>query len=284
MRICLTAVSIAILTICLCGCGGDLIANRPHMLAVEGWIEQDEPPIVILSATVDARVALDTDIPMSFFESQYVHDAIVKVTVNHKEYLLQGKEDNRYPASYIYTTDDLRGEEGHSYDLDIEWHGQHFASSTEILPVVALDSVGFEKSLNNKTSIVAHFKDNPETKDYYQLFVQTDTLHTEHFTAAFLGSLDDDIFSNGEVKTTVYKGKQADGTNLDPFFNSGEKVRLKLCHIDLAAYQYWISYHKAALLSQNQFFPMKTDLKGNIAGALGYWFGYGTCRKEITIP
>lgn len=250
-------------------------------LVVEGWIEDGEFPVVILTRSVPIMteaIAIDS------LWGYVVRWATVTVSCGDSSVVLTGKYDDRYFPPYIYTTGRMRGESGKVYSLNVAYKEFHAEGKTYIPESKPLDSLRIDKVADNDTlyTITACFTDNTEEKNYYQFFVRTGN-YSRQFLAAYLGSVNDNVLT-GYTEVPIYQGHQFGKKKYTPYFVSGDTVAVKLAHLDSQSYSFWNEYNKALSLKDNMMFPKSTNLPSNINGGIGYWCGYGITTAYTIIP
>ena len=250
-------------------------------LVVEGWIENGEFPVVILTRSVPI---LEEGIDVEDLWEYVVRWATVTVSCGDSSVVLTGKYDSRYFPPYIYTTGRMRGESGKTYSLSIDYKQFHAEGKTHIPEPKKLDALRVDKISNNDTlySITACFTDNTAEKNYYQFFTKTGNKNRQ-FLAAYLGSVNDNVLT-GYTEVPIHQGHQFGKKDYMPYFISGDTVAVKFAHLDSISYSFWSEYDKAISFNNNMMFPKSTNLPSNIRGGLGYWCGYGSVTTYIIIP
>ena len=127
----------SLLAFCMIACDdGDVTIDTPQSLVVEGWIENGEFPVVIVTKTLPVTTEYQS---MNDLSDYLVRWAKVTVSDGEKSVVLTGMYDESYYPPYVYTTSYLRGETGKSYSLTVEYEGKTLTSTTTIpatLPVV----------------------------------------------------------------------------------------------------------------------------------------------------
>lgn len=130
------------LSFLLGGCSQDVSTSSQSQLVVEGWIDAGGFPVVKLTRTIplsDDALSLDS-------LSRYM-DRWAKVTISDGERteVLAGRYDKKYFPPFIYTTYDMRGEEGREYSLRVEASDGKVAEARTRIPVSAkIDSFRVE--------------------------------------------------------------------------------------------------------------------------------------------
>ena len=84
-------------------------------------------------------------------------------------------------------------------------------------------------------------------------------------------------------KLSVKHGRDNLQKDFTPFFKKDEVVRVKFSALTDEGYAFWRSFEDMLALSRIPLMPVNTNLKSNVAGALGYWQGYGSSFYEVRI-
>lgn len=263
-----------------CDDGFDLTNTDNSQLVVEGWIEDDGFPIVILTRSM----AISTEYRnMEDLNDYFIRWAKVTVNNGSDSVVLTGKYDKGFFPPFIYTTSKMRGEVGKHYTLTMEYKDYHATATTTIPSVPEHCSFSVERSLESDTlfQITAIFNDNPKEKNYYQFFTRLGT-KTKQFQASLLGTIDDTVLDN-VTKIPVYRGQQLNQKGYTPFFTLSDTVSVKFAQIDETSFRIWDSYTKMLSLSSNMFLSTITDITTNIKGGYGYWCGFGAITDHIVI-
>lgn len=268
--------TIAILT----SCTSDFIIQEEPQLVVEGWIESGGYPNVIVT----------TSIPISkeHKNTEEVMDCMVKwakVTVSdgEREVILTGFADKNIMPPYIYRSAEMKGEPGKTYTLDVEYKDFHATATTTIPEAVPIKSIRQNKvnASDDKYTLTLSF-DDPEPKgNYYKIF--SSRANERQFLSTYLGVLSDDIL-NREVNVEIYPGHTLkDIEDYDLFYTKGSEVEVRLCTIDETSYTFWKEYGDVLSFGRNFLLPYTKTITSNMNGAYGYWCGYGTSSRILTI-
>lgn len=272
----------SLLAFCIMACDdGDITIDTSQSLVVEGWIENGEFPVVIVTKTLPVTTEYQNMNDLSDYLARW---AKVTVSDGEKSVVLTGMYDESYYPPYVYTTSYLRGEAGKTYTLTVEYEDKTLTSSTTIpatLPVV--DHYQIEKCQGTEDlyQIKACFHDNPQEKDYYLFFTKIG-LESNHYLASYLGAVNDDMISN-YVEYPVYRGQRYDNTEYTPYFEAGEVVSVKLAKVDQSTFLFWDQYTKSQSLNSNMFLSTSTSLPNNIKGGMGYWSGFASVISYLEI-
>lgn len=271
-----------------------------NLIVVEGYIETDLPPYVIL--TRSQTFFSSTDI--NSINANFIRGAKVTVDDGTQTVILTELASDSIPAEIadtlasflgiplktttnpnglsivVYTTLEMRGQEGRTYKLQIETGEERVSAITTIPLANILDSVW----------TVTH----PETDTLVNLYVRyADPAGQENFIRYFNASnsnvfypplyssvLDDKSFFNVDGKTfdiPLEKGynKYEDvdfGTY--PYFSAKDTITLRWCTIDRDHFKFWSTAEYNRNNGGNPF-SSPTTITSNIKGGLGIWGGYG---------
>lgn len=269
--------------ICLVACDDDNIsADVPQTLAVEGWIENGEFPIVMVTKTLPVSTEYQN---LDELSAYLVRWAKVTVSDGEKSVVLIGRYDDNYYPPYIYTTPYMRGELGKTYTLTVEYEGKTLSSYTTIPQTQPnLDRYRVEKceGTEDQYQIKACFRDNPHEKNYYLFFVKTGAELTNHYLGAYMGAVNDDMISE-YVEYPVYQGHQYNQNKYTPYFKAGDVVSVKFVQVDQSSWTFWDQYTKSQTLQSNMFLSTFMPLPSNIEGGTGYWSGLASVVSHLVI-
>ena len=264
----------------LCSCKGDYMETAPSQLVVEGWIEHDGFPVVMVTQSVP----LSTEpVLLDHLENYIVKWAKVQVSDGENTVVLTGKYDNRYFPPYIYTTGNLRGMQGKDYTLTVEY-GEHTATATTHIPAPPyVERIWQEPCPNNDTLVTykVRLHDNPNEKNYYQLFCSSRDAQLLQLSATYMGCISDDLIDRS-ADFTVYRPSTAMGEeDHSIYFSSNDKVMIKVAQIDEASHNFWSDYSQNMLLSGNLLMSSYQNLRSNIHGGYGIWCGMGCVEASF---
>lgn len=274
-------------TICFAACSENDEATAPSELVVEGWIDAGEFPIVKLTHTI----GLTYDGVDINDLSQYVDKwARVSLSDGEREVVMIGKATHSYYPPYIYTTSEMRGEEGKTYHIRAEASDGTVAEAVTTIPTpVSIDSFSVEPVGG---TLDDDYEDAPHVARY-QLYAYTKErrrckLFTrvisrdDEFLSAYLG-INDSTTIGCDGRISVSRGRTNLEKEYSPYFGENDTVLVKFSAINDEAYEFWRDFEDMADLSRNPLFPVTKNLHSNISGALGYWFGYGSTFYVVQI-
>lgn len=101
------------------------------------------------------------------------------------------------------------------------------------------------------------------------------------YAPSYLGTFDSEF--NKDDFIAVNRGRSNPIDRFEYYYSSGDSVRFKLASIDSTSYDFWTKFEENVLFSHISLITYDNNIKGNIDGGLGYWFGYGVERYAIKI-
>ncbi len=248
-------------------------------IVVEGWIEQDQFPIVYLTKSFPFFSKIDS---ASLFE-QIVSEAKVTVSCeNESEILTLRRDESHYPP-YYYIGTEMKGKVGKRYDLKVEISGKIITSSSVIEKVPYFDKLYYQPENPGDTIGHLYFEimDDPAAKNYYRTF--TMIKHKENrYYPTLLNSYDDQYYNGEKINFNLYKGYKSisDYTKNDIYFIRGDTINVRFCSVEREQFDFWNSYQGKAL-NITSFASSPNKIKSNIIGGLGIWGGYGASYYQI---
>ncbi|MBA2248944.1 MAG: DUF4249 domain-containing protein [Chitinophagaceae bacterium] len=266
--------------------------DAPDLLVVDASIENNKPPVVLLSKSL----AYFSNISPEILAASFVHDAVVTIsngtrTQTLKEYSIDTTGGNKI---YFYTIDTTNivntflGSFNTSYNLKIISNGNEYTATTTI-PVLAKkpDSLWWKPapfvSDTNKVIVMTKATDPPGLGNYVRYYTRK---NNGPFLPGENSVYDDQLIDGTTYEIPVMPG--IDRNNKvkfeDNYFKRGDTVTLKLCNIDHVTYKFW-STMEFAYQSIGNPFASPNKVLGNISnGALGAFCGYAAFYKTIIIP
>ena len=255
---------------------------RPEKLpmVVEGWIEEGETPVVIVTHAVD----LTAD--SASFDDIVEKWGRVSIFDGDERVILTGHLNKDYTPSFIFTTSRIKGKPGHTYRLLIETETDTVEAESAIAPsgpsITSLKAELVEGS--DSLYLIRAFVSGLEADGYYKFFVKSEGNETRYF-GSFLGNFRGSDY-DAERGYVITKGKHSaySGETTDHYFHPGETVSVRLCSMEGNLYDFWKSYDEQVSLSDNLFFNFTSTQPTNIAGGRGYWAAYTASTRAIYIP
>ena len=262
-------------------------------LVVDGSIENDKAPMIILSNSLDYF----SKISPSILEKSFVHNALVTLsdgtkTQQLKEYAVPLSTED---SIYYYSIDSSNlsnafvGKFNSQYALHIEAAGKTYDANTTI-PSLAkkIDSLWWIKAPDNpdsnKVILMSKVTDPPGLGNYIRYFTRVnDSLFYPGLNSVYDDQIVDGTTYSIQVEKGVDRNQSIDFENYS-FFERGDTVTVKLCNIDKATFDFWRTM-EFSYQSVGNPFSTPTKVLGNISnGALGYFGGYAAQYKGLIIP
>jgi hypothetical protein len=265
------------------------LKNADDVLVVDGQIENNQPPVIVLTKSFDYFGKIDPQI----LANSFIRNAVVTITNGTQTHTLK-----EYPVSfgngytgYFYSNDILNpstsflGEFNKKYTLNIKADGKEYTSFTTIPLLTKIpDSLFFKQAPQNpdtnKRVLMTRATDPPGLGNYIRYF-------TKKNSGNFLPG-ENSVFDDAFVDGTTYTLQVEQGIDRNNrvkadsnFFKRGDTVTLKLCNIDKATYTFWNTWEFAQQSIGNPF-SQPNKVIGNINnGALGAFYGYAAYYKTV---
>lgn len=284
-----------IISIIITGCEKaiDFTLDSPEpRLVVEATIENGQPPIVVLSQSLNYFSSIDPRL----LASSFVHNADVFLTNGSLIHKL--KEYNYAIANdykiYYYSIDSSNlasafvGELRKQYSLRINYQLKEYTATTSIPGITKrVDSLWWKQAPantdTNKVVAVVRVTDPAGFGDYVRYFTKR---NKEPYYPPINSAFDDLVIDGTTYELQVDPGvnRNIERKEEEHFFNRGDTVTFKLCNIDKATFDFWRTMEYSYSSIGN---PFATPVKvlGNISnGALGYFGGYAAQYHTLVIP
>lgn len=280
-----------ILTSCEKGVTFDLEESSPKIV-VDASIETNQPPIVILSKSMNFFDQITPDIlANSFVRNADVYVSNGTLTHKLKEYTVPLGTGYTF---YFYSIDSSSlatafvGQTNTPYSLRIVAEGKEYTASTKIPAITRrIDSLFYKQAPGsndtNKVALMVRATDQAGYGDYIRYFTKR---NREQFYPAFNSVYDDQIIDGTTYEVEVERGVDRTQDLPDDYtlFEKGDTVTLKLCQIDKATYDFWRTMEFSYGSIGNPF-ASPTKVLSNISnGALGYFGGYAPQFRTVIIP
>lgn len=273
--------SLFLASLLLSACDADYIIHEEPQLVVEGWIESGGYPHVIVTTTIpvsEERQNIDQ------IADCMVRWAKVTVSDGEREVILSGFADKSIMPPYIYRTTEMKGEVGKTYTLKVEYKDFVATATTTIPEIVPIKDIKQNKveGTDDQYTLTLSFEDPEPKGNYYKVF-SSPTPNGRQFFSTYLSVLSDEI-TGKQVDVEVYPGHTfQDIENFNLFFKKDETVSVRLCSIDKSAYNFWRDYSDIQSFGRNYMLPYTKTIRTNMEGAYGYWCGYGSDIRVVTI-
>lgn len=263
----------------LASCREEETPQASMPLVVEGWIEEGEMPVVIVSRAVDMTQDVGS------FDGAVEKWCRVSVFDDGRRVLLTGQPDTRYMPPFIYTTSDLRGKEGHTYRLMVETERDTVYAESRLPASILIESLTAQKreDADSLYSIRARLR-NVDPEGYYKFYTRIMD-GEERYYPAFLGTFRGSDY-DPEAGFVITRGIHAgyDNAEFNHYFKSGDRVMVKICTMSADLYEFWRVYDSNVSLSGNLFFTFAENCPHTVYGGFGYWGAFGMSRRSVRIP
>lgn len=264
----------------------------PDVLVVDASIENNQPPIVVLSKSF----AYFSKISPEVLDTSFVHDAMVTIsngtqTQQLKEYVVDstgGYSVYYYSIDTADITSVFQGQLNTTYTLKVVREGNEYTAITTIPSLSKkIDSLWWQPTPfaddSTEVDLFVRATDPPGLGNYIRYYTKTND-------GAYLPG-EQSVFDDELIDGTTYDLKVQPGIDRNNpiafdkiFFHRGDTATLKLSNIDHATYQFWLTMEFAYQSIGNPF-ASPNKVLGNISnGALGAFCGYASDYKTIVIP
>lgn len=295
----------------------DLPDYEPE-ISVEGQIQNNQPPLIILTKTQGYFDPVDANT----FGNTFVRGATVTLSNGDgTNYPLQEICTSDIPDSLkplisqitgipresldvfnycVYTSFNplIWGEAGKTYSLAVLAEGKTLTAQTIIPPLIALDSIWYQRGVGQDSLgfMWASLTDPDTVGNNYRWYAQRINKHTfgvqngeqkDAFPVAPLGSVFDDKFFNGLSFEFAYqRGEVGNIENQDDegpeegYFKDYDTVVVKFTTIDRKTF-YYLRTLEDQVSTTGSPFASAGNLPGNVAGGHGMFIGYGVVYDTV---
>ncbi len=269
-------------------------SSQSVQLVVDAQIENNSPPVVILSTSLNYFSTIDsTTLYNSFINNAKVFLSDGTKTIQLKNYefkFANGYRYNFYSTDLSDPTHTILGVLGKTYQLTIDYNGALYNSETTIpLLTKQIDSLWYRPVPNRPLTdsfvvLSAKITDPPGLGNYIRFYTK---INAKDFFPGFNSVFDDNVVDGKSYAVDLPKG--IDKNNIEKgennsFYKKGDTITVKFCNINKASYEFWRTWEYAYQSIGNPFSSPGVVI-GNINnGALGAFCGYAAQYKKIIIP
>lgn len=271
--------TVLLITGVLFSCSKEKPVTGNSSLVVEGWIENGDYPVVLVSESFmvqDGKTIHAADIV-----EHIAKWAKVSVSDGDKTVVLTGMADSRYFPPYIFTTTDIIGQVGKSYSLKVEYKDYVATAETSIPQPVPIDTVYVKEYKDSLASVSCCFTDPVPLGNYYKVFTRTVGVDSHYHPSSIAEAPDYNM--RGQAEMILFSTQRLmDHINL-PNIYVGDQMWIKLCTMSEDMFRYWTEFESTILSNIGNLTAKRTETSGvsNIHGALGYWAGYGVASEVL---
>lgn len=248
----------------------------PPALAIEGWIDSDGYPVVVLTRALSPS----TD-PVAVDEALVRWGRVTISDGEHTEVMTGGMDAAIFPP-YSYKSFKIKGEVGKEYTVSATYDGMELTARSVILPPARIDSVVFSPATDSLCSAMLTFSP-PADADTCRFVVFTRVRGKEsRHHMSLLGA----VTTHGEEPVTipVFRGKHKDSDEeYQPNFLRGDTLDLLLARVDEDVYRFWDAYQDEVYFGGNIFLSSGASLPGNARGGYGVFSARGIARKILNV-
>ena len=263
----------------------DLGTSAPQVV-VQGVIENNAPPYVILNSTIGFFANVD----LGTLQNSFLHGATMQIsdgtkTISLKEYTLDTGLVNKF---YFYAADtsipgnNMIGVLGKTYTLTINYDNKTYSAVTKIPYPKGLDTLWFGQPVfkgkttpANALELFGNYTDPDTLGNYVKYFTKR---NNDIFYPA--GVFSDELVNGKKISNIDLFAGYNDSINVNVdsviYFYPGDSVTVKWSEIDKGVYNFWNTYQFSVQSIGNPF-ATPINIKSNISnGGLGVWAGYGS--------
>ena len=263
------------------------------LVVVDASIENNRPPLVILSKSLNYFGKISVDI----LASSFIHNAEINISngvLTHrlKEYSIP---DTSGYTLYFYSIDSANlgtaftGAFGGAYSLEIKVDGKTYTATTTIpLLEKIVDSVWWEKAPpavdTQLVKFMARVIDPPGYGNYIRYFTKA---NSEPFYPGLNSVFDDQIVDGKTYSVQIDKGVDRNeefDEETYVFFNRGDTATIKQTNIDKTTFDFWRTIESSYANIGNPFASPTKVLSNIKGGGLGYFGGYAAQFSTLIIP
>ncbi len=246
-------------------------------LVVEGWIENGEHPVVMVSESIG--VVTNVPVDANAMISHLAKWAKVSISDGEKSVILTGMGTTDMFPPYMFTTSKITGEVGKTYTLKVEYKDYVATAETSIPRPVPIDTLYIRSVADSVGTIICGFTDPSGEENYYKIFTRTKGKDTRFHPSALAQTTDENL--SGYSEMFIYSTQRLMDHIDMPNVREGDEVEVKLCTMTPELYNFWNSFELFIAANIVDFRPVAdNNVHANMHGALGYWAGYGVHRQN----
>lgn len=246
------------------GCTEGEPDEREQKLVVEGWIMNDDYPVVLLSLTM---VPDEHIIDVS---ENVVRWGVVRLSDGNNTVTLTGGPSDDYFPPYRYYTYDMTGQPGKTYTLTAEYEGKK-ATSTVRMPESVPSATVERKIIEGNDTLnhmELHFTAPEDVPAYYHVSYKI-VGKDKRYYPSMLGAVK--ITKPGEdISVPVYRAKSSFSVEkFRPEMPADKGVLVRLERITEEVFDFWRAYDNASMTEGSIFISSSGSMPTNIRGGIG---------------
>lgn len=254
-------------------------------IVLEGWIEDNGHPFVMIHNSYTASERYNS--VQEVIENKTIFFG--KVTISKDDYsdVMTGHLDTMYLPPYYYSSVEIKGKSGNSYQVKAEYDGQFVTATTTIPSRVEFDSISIEVIDEERVKLMGYLQDVDSADNYYVLFYRY--RGDKQYVNCFLGVVSDkEADQEGFIKIPIYNNISVNNLKENVqkpsrFFALNDTLDIKLSAVDKTSYEIWMDISSLSTTSSIAFMPVYKNIKTNIVGGKGYWCGYASSVYRLVL-
>lgn len=254
-------------------------------IVLEGWIEDNRHPFVMIHNSYTASERYNS--VQEVIENKTIFWG--KVTISKDDYsdVMTGHLDTMYLPPYYYSSVEIKGKSGNSYQVKAEYDGQFVTATTTIPSRVEFDSISIEVIDEERVKLMGYLQDVDSADNYYVLFYRY--RGDKQYVNCFLGVVSDkEADQEGFIKIPIYNNISVNNLKENVqqpsrFFALNDTLDIKLSAVDKTSYEIWMDISSLSTTSSIAFMPVYKNIKTNIVGGKGYWCGYASSVYRLVL-
>jgi hypothetical protein len=260
------------------------ISGYSQKIIVEGSIAYNEFPNVYLSLNIPTSETVDT----ASILRNVIRTAKVTISDGEKTEVLTSRWDKTHFPPYVYRGTEIKGVEGKTYYLKVEYSGYTLTAQTTIpfgsdikrfktLPVVENDTLRI---------LSMTFNIDPTHKTAYRVFTKKTRDKNFRDTPMIFNS--EFSLSGDQTFNISPQPASTDSTYKEAgFFSVGDTVQVRFCSIDSVSTQFFKAltvFSTTNGIGNNTFIGEKDALNSNISlPGFGIWWGAAVRNYMVII-
>lgn len=246
-------------------------------LVVEGWIENGEHPVVMVSESIG--VTTNAPIDANAMVGHLAKWAKVSISDGEETVILTGMGTADLFPPYMFSSSKITGEVGKTYTLRVEYKDYVATAEATIPEPVPIDTLYIRTVADSLGTIMCGFTDPSDKENYYKIFTRTKDKDTRFHPSALAQTTDENL--SGYSEMFVYSTQRLLEPIDMPNIREGDEVEVKLCTMTSELFDFWNRFEIFLTANMVDFRPVTDNtVHANMHGALGYWAGYGVHRQK----
>lgn len=265
-----------LIAIASAGCSETNVPAEPTQLVIEGWIDSDGYPTVLLTASASAGTDEIT------IADKVIRWGRISISDGDTTIIMTGAPNKNYFPPYSYYTFAMKGIPGRTYTIEASYENLCAYASAKMPHPPTVDSVVTERISASDTLRAAtiYMTAPDDCPAYYHLSTRIMGMDARHYPA-ILGCAKAEI-PGEKVIMPIYRGKTSISTDdFVPQLPIGRNISVKVERVTSEVYDFWNAFNEASLFGSSQFVSAGTSLPSNIEGGQGVWSPQGSVIINI---